>query len=480
MTALREAMQKASSHLDINALKRRFQTQSVLAITLESDRIAVGLVRAEDGASRLEKTFSLPFGAESVVTDQAKTGAALAAQLEVEAIREKRCVVCVPPGWAFTASTDVPDVSDEDLRGYLELRAEREFPIPAAELRLAHCSYSLPGEPRHYATLAGVPAKRLEAVEKMLAAAGCKAISISLGLDRCLPQGGSPPAMHFLANGNHVDVVITAGGGVAALRSLAGPVAHEEAAFDVPGFSREIRITLGRLPESLRQAVREARFAGSREKAQMLCRETRESLHRLGIEPAAIDRGPDPAGTALDAAERHLGGLPVAFEFVTPEISRWQSASAFFENKQRRWMAAAGIGLIFLPLLIFFVRSQIAGNLEKKWNGMRRSVGELETLQQKIRTFRPWFEPAPQTVQVLESLITAFPEAGDAWAKGIQFNEGSKITCSGFARSQAALMALLDRLRSRPEFSNVQVVQVRGENPVQFSIACKWEPKHGP
>jgi len=35
----------------------------------------------------------------------------------------------------------------------------------------------------------------------------------------CL-EGAAPATMHFLANGSHVDVVVTAGGGIAALRSL--------------------------------------------------------------------------------------------------------------------------------------------------------------------------------------------------------------------------------------------------------------------
>ena len=39
-------------------------------------------------------------------------------------------------------------------------------------------------------------------------------------------------------------------------------------------------------------------------------------------------------------------------------------------------------------------------------------------------------------------------------------------------------MAMLERLRARPEVSSVQVQQVRGENPVQFSITYKWEGKH--
>ena len=83
-------------------------------------------------------------------------------------------MVRIPPGWALTASIDLPEVSAEELRSYLELCAEREFPVSVAELRLAHSPYTL-ADGKRRATLAAVPAKRMEAAGKMLAAAGRQA-----------------------------------------------------------------------------------------------------------------------------------------------------------------------------------------------------------------------------------------------------------------------------------------------------------------
>ena len=67
----------------------------------------------------------------------------------------------------------------------------------------------------------------------------------------------------------------------------------------------------------------------------------------------------------------------------------------------------------------------------------------------------------------------AFPEGGDVWAKSIEIDENSKVTCSGFARSQGALLPVLDRLRGRPDVTEVQVQQMRGANPVQFTFTFK-------
>lgn len=467
-------------NLNFAELQKRWQVRTVVGLTLESGRVVVDLVRREEGGSRVVKSFALPFGAESVVADPEKIGQQLAAQLAAEDVREKRCVVCIPAGWALTTATELPSVAAEDLRGYLELRAEREFPISVSDLRIAHCTYTLPGGKSH-ATIAAVPTKRIEAVERLLAAAGCRAVSISLGLDGCMPRGESRSGLHFLANGNHVDVVISAGGGIAALRSLPGPMGPDAAAFDAGDFSREVRITLGRLPEPLRAQIREAQFGGAANTAEALCGEIRQNLQRMGIESRLTRVPGDPTtehvSGAIEAAAQHLRREPVTFEFLPPQVHRWQGVISRFDDRRRRWIAGAVAGAIVLPALIFLVRGRIEGSLESEWDGMRRNVGELESVQLKIRQFRPWFEPTPQNLQILEGLTESFPDEGTVWAKSIQIGEGFKVTCTGFAKSQGALHSLIDRVRARPDVSAVQVQQERGENPVQFSFTYKWEAR---
>ncbi len=146
-----------------------------------------------------------------------------------------------------------------------------------------------------------------------------------------------------------------------------------------------------------------------------------------------------------------------------------------FEDRRRRWAAAAVAAAIVLPVVTFIVRSHIESSLDAEWNGMRRKVTELDSLQQRIRQFRPWFEPAPQSLQIVEGLAAAFPDQGDVWAKSVQIVDGTKVTCAGFARNQSSLLAWFDRLRARKDVTGLQVQQVRGENPIQFSITYKWE-----
>ncbi len=458
-------------------LKQKLQARVVLAVTLESGRMAVDVLRREGEGSRVVRSFSLPIGSEQVVADPTGTGADLAAQLAANSVRERRCVVCIPAGWALTTSTDVPAVGDDDLRGYLELRAEREFPIPVADLRLAHSAYALPDGSKR-ATLAAVPTKRMNAVETMLQAAGCRAVSISLGLDGCVFAPETPPSLHFLANGNHVDVVVATGGGIAGLRSLPVPGENSHASFDLASFSREVRITLGRLPETVRQQVNEARFGGGTASAENLCAELRHHLQRMGID-SRLERQMHPTGSehgaaAVEAAVHHLRQETPVFEFLPPQVNKWQTILERFDSKRRRTILAIAAGLVVLPILVFFVRSRIESSLTKEWTKMRSTVADLETLQERIRLFRPWFDPNPQHVQILQAVVEAFPEQPNVWAKSFVVNAESQVTCTGFAKNQSAVLGVLEELRTRPNITGLQLQQVRGENPVQFTFTFKW------
>ena len=88
-------------------------------------------------------------------------------------MREKRCAVCVPPALGADALPPTcPPSSPDDLRGYLELRAEREFPVALERTApRPFCPTRCPTAQRR-ATLAALPARAWRPSRSMLAAAG--------------------------------------------------------------------------------------------------------------------------------------------------------------------------------------------------------------------------------------------------------------------------------------------------------------------
>ena len=89
--------------------------------------------------------------------------------------------------------------------------------------------------------------------------------------------------------------------------------------------------------------------------------------------------------------------------------------------------------------------------------------------QQKIRRLRPWFEPSPHGCRCWRGCSALFPENGDVWAKSIQISSGYKVTCTGFARNQKALLACHQPARPT-ERERRAAREPRGENPIQFTL----------
>lgn len=473
-------------------LRARWRIPAVLAITLQSDRLAVDYVRRENGGSRLLRSLTVAHGADKVLGDPEGVGRSLATLLHTENIREHQCVVCVPPGWAMVTSADLPEIEADDVPSFLELRAEREFPVSVGDLLLAHSPYEVANSGRQ-ATVAGLPRRKIEAVRRMLEAAGCRPVSISLALDPAWAEQSRDEhgGINVLVNGNHVDLVVVTGGGVAALRSIpnAGNLAGEgRSSVSGERLCRELRITLGRLPSGVRGALSKVRFIGSPEAATAVFDATQTVLHGLGLQgmvPAGSPGRGDPPGSSapgigVAAAERHLQGRPVLFEFGAPETTRWQLLLRRYDTRRHRWIAAAVVLTVLLPLLLLAFRVRAESQLRTEWKAMQSTVTELENLQGKIRQFRPWFASGAPSVDILHALVSAFPETGEVWAARIDLKEGAEVACDGFARDQGVWMAFLDRLGSQSGVTQLQVRSVRGEKPMRVDFGFVWNPRNEP
>jgi hypothetical protein len=99
---------------------------------------------------------------------------------------------------------------------------------------------------------------------------------------------------------------------------------------------------------------------------------------------------------------------------------------------------------------------------------------ELETLQQQIRKFRPWFDDSLRSLSILRRLAEAFPEDGVVSAKTVEIRELAAVTCSGSAKDSPSLQKMLDRLSATKEIGNVKVEQTRGSAPLQFTFNFHW------
>jgi Tfp pilus assembly protein PilN len=144
------------------------------------------------------------------------------------------------------------------------------------------------------------------------------------------------------------------------------------------------------------------------------------------------------------------------------------------------WAGGAAGAVAGIIALAFLIQQWQLTYWNSKWLGMKTRVAELEALQQQIKRFRPWFDESFRSLSILKRLTEAFPEDGAVTAKSVEIREAAVVTCTGTARDHQALLRTLDSLRAMKEIDAVQVEQMRGQVPMQFTFNFRWNPSATP
>ena len=253
----------------------------VVAVSRAKDRLAAG--KSVDAALTLPLTNS----------DPASVGREIRALLDAADIRERNCVVSLPPQWIMTHAVRVPmKLSGPDLDGFLQIEAEKGFPYDPHELQIARAvSQSSAGD---WVTLFGVRRTQLEHLNTVMTAAGLQPVSYTLGLPALADT--IPPAgrgrITVVTAGGITTMALAAGGGLMAFRTSAS----REAAAVV----RELRITLEQIPAELRGELHDVWLAGDGSFADAISAWTQTAglvLLQPDAKAPASGRGGCPSGT---------------------------------------------------------------------------------------------------------------------------------------------------------------------------------------
>ena len=208
------------------------------------------------------------------------------------------------------------------------------------------------------------------------------------------------------------------------------------------------------MPEAVRQQVRHAAFSGPSAESFGLRPGTIcyawES--KAPLAPAVRGNAAGASDAAAETARRKLRGSRSLRIRGAGDQALAGAAPAFRHGGPPRLLIGAA-ALVVLPLLLLLSARKWKAASRRDGTDMSTEVAELDGIQQKIHQFRPWFEPAPAGAPTHGKPGPAFPDQGDVWAKSIQVAEGHKVTCTGFARTQPALMTLLGHLRARPDIT---------------------------
>ncbi len=467
---------------------KRKRLTAILAIELTPDRLRAVEMRVEGEAGvRAARTVNAPLALNVFSAEPDLSAREIRAQLDAAGVRARACALCLPVENLLIQRVDLTGVPEEDVDSLIALEAERAFPFAPDEMLMAVSRGEEEG--KRWATLAAVPASHLAPALEALRRAKLRVASVTPGVAALLDPGSDGPDAVLLAGERAFDFACAMRGGIAILRSFHfGELgeASEGAAF-ADDLQRELRMTLRRLPKAARESLRRVRvFEAERAPAEARAI-LEEELAAAGLAPVSARVTPEGAliegeGAAAQAfpelaraAAGALLGRKPCLEFWRPREDRWRVAL-------RRLMArgilvrlglAAGIAAGLL-ILAFAVQVWRAGSLERRWARMKTEVETLESIHSALRDREPWLNTDPEMLGRLLALTEAFPETGSVWVRSIEMRAAGQTECQGFARNTASYLETLRNLRSVSGVEALQVGQVKGGDPIQFSFQYRW------
>lgn len=462
------------------------RTSQILGLTLDHDRLEAVVVRRTGESVELRGTTSAPLTLDLLKNEPELVGREIRKILDAGGIRERRCVASVPLAWALTLHGRLPEIGEADLAEFLSIEAERGFPRDLEELLVA-VSRQTSTTGAKYAMQIGVPRDYLARLEAILEAAQLKPEEISFGITS-LPDSlpvGHAGQITVRANESKMELLVASGGGISSLRVLDGMIDEEggERRLQTDLFVRELRISLRQLPEDLRESVKGIRVSGPGRWARQLAEELPSRVAGLVV---TFDEGKGGVahglrvtngtviGPALAMAARHLAGVANPFEFLAPKPSLLQQLSERYSGKRLAWGGAVAAVAALLTAGSFLAQQARLGGLRTRWAAMKPRVADVEDLQGQVRKFRPWFQEGVASLSVLRRLTESFPEEGTVTAKSIEMQNATRVTVAGTARDPASLMRTIEKLRAAREVANVQVGQIGGKAPLQFTFTFNW------
>ena len=476
-------------------LMKHRRLNSLLGIAFDGQRMDVAHLKRTNGSATVVGSLSASLSLNPLSHDPELVGQELRQQLLAAGLRERRCVVAVPQSWALTLQTQLPELPEADIPGFLALEAEKGFAAGNDPISLGSSCFQLADGSKH-ATVVGIPTGHLERLAAALRAARLEPISFVLAaptLHESVEQEGEA-SVSIVVGATSLSLEVGKGDGIAALRCLDSVVDGEGSnrQINLTVLLRELRVTLAQLPAPLRASLRTLRVFGDGPMTEALVSSLPQPLLALGLHLervlqvplAKLGMGLSPAARALPEvclAAHYLAARPGRMEFLPPRVSAWQQ---FVSRYSSRGVAYAISFLVFGVLCVagsFAYQQTQLSKLRKEWSGLSPRVRELETIQQDIKQYRAWFDDSVRHLNILKRLTEVFPEDGSVLtAKNVEIREGYLVTCTGTTKDAEVLYKTLDQLRATRGISEVTMDQLRGDASRQFSFNFHWGEKGQP
>ncbi len=458
--------------------------QSVLGLSLDNGRLCASVVHKAKGSVEESQALSVGLALGLSHKELPLVGQELRNHLDEAKIRERHCIVSLPPSWVMTIQTLLPaDLTPVESFEFLQMEAERNFACPPEQLQVVQSTaVSREGS---YVTQLGVRREELDRLSTVLKTANLKPVAYTLGLVS-LPHVVGPEdrgSITLHVEGTGATMIATVGTGIIALRHFESTYESEkgELVLNTATVARECRITLEQIPTALRTELSVLRLVGDSVLANQLTQNLANwaSASSLRLEDQSLSDSRTASLLVKQLGVRFLTEAQPELNLLPPKPKAFEVFMARYGTKKLTTAGIAGATLVLLLALSFVGQMFYHWSLETEWTGMKLQVTSLEKVQGSIRDYRAWYDVSFRNLTIFKKVTEAFPDNGNVTAKTFEVRGVSNVIVTGTTRDNTALMKTFEQLRKLPEVSDCKVEQIRGKSPAQFTISFRWHSTPG-
>jgi hypothetical protein len=450
-------------------LKRKKRSQAIV-LYVDGDQAFAFSYRKRGRGAKLRAEGHSRLGQEINQIEPARLVDDLGGVFRQLSSTTKDCIVVLPAHLAPSIILTVPDISPEDRKGFIQIQAEQQLPLPLSEIHLATHEFQIGNQ--NHALVMGLRRDTVSKLNEAVIANGFQVASITVDIagvvDHAVDGNDSlADSCQLIQGQSSLTMVTHAEGGPTGLRHF-----HlTNGGMDAATLERELRITLGQFPQSLQRqltTLRTAKLPGVSSEQHVPISEHRS------IAGLNVVNGAETSDLFVPIASSFFlkGASPL--EFLPSRTSRFGKMYGQFNSWRNLWVGSMSV--VALTAIAFLYQINSLNGLQKGWNGMRDRVVAAENIRGKIREFRPWFDSSVPSLTTARAITRAFPETGEIWLKQLNIRDDSQVMATGSSRDQNSLLATLDKLRITSGISNLELKSQQGSDPIFFSLEFDWNP----
>ncbi|MDC0065794.1 hypothetical protein OAK15_04980, partial [Verrucomicrobia bacterium] len=419
-------------------LKRKRRSQAIV-LYVDRDQAFARSYRKRGRGAKLRSEGHTRLGQELNQIEPARLADDLGGVFRQLSSTVRECIVVLPAHLAPSIVLKVPDISPEDRKGFIQIQAEQQLPLPLSEIHLATHEYQI-GNQEH-ALVVGLRRDTVSKLNEAVIANGFQVASITVDIagvvDHAI-EGNDVLAdsCQLIQGQSSLTMVTHAEGGLTGLRHF-----HlTNGGMDAATLERELRITLGQFAQpSQRQlsTLLEARLPGV-SSAQRVPISEHQSFVGLNV-----IKGDEASDLFVPIASSFFLNGASPLEFLPSRTSRFGKMYGQFNSRRNLWVGSMTV--VALMAIVFLNQISRLDRLQKDWDGIKENVATVETVVGNIGEFRPWFDSSVPSLTTARAITRAFPKTGEIWLKQLNIRDDSKIMANGSSRDQNSLLATLEK-----------------------------------